>query len=266
MRNIGIMTMSTIREAMSKKVFLFFIGISLIVLLIQTLIFSLSKTNLMVQGAGITESIAMLEIMIISPLSGLCLLLSIFSCSSFIPSMLEKGNIDLLLSKPVSRTELLLGKYFGGLLVVLINILFLILGVWFIIGVKFGYWNIAFLYSSLLITFTFAVLYSIIVLFGVITQGSMSGMMAAYFIFIVLSPLLHLAKYKGAEFITNETLRAVIDWFYYIVPKTQELMGETLVNLTTKNTIANYQPIASSFVFLLVMLVFSVLIFRKKDF
>jgi ABC-type transport system involved in multi-copper enzyme maturation permease subunit len=266
MRNIGILTMSTLREAMSKKVFIFFIGISLIVLIIQAVIFSFFNTNVLIQGKGISESINMLELMIISPLSGLCLLLSIFSCSSFIPSMLEKGNIDLLLSKPVSRTELLLGKYIGGLLVVFINILILILGVWLIIGVKFSYWNFAFLYSSLLITFTFAVLYSIIVLFGVITQGSMSGMMSAYFIFIVLSPLLHAAKYKGANFITDETLKTVIDWFYYIIPKTQELMGETLADLTTKNGIENYQPVATSFAFLIVILLLSVLLFRKKDF
>jgi ABC-type transport system involved in multi-copper enzyme maturation permease subunit len=266
MRNIGIMAMSTLREAMSKKVFIFFIGISLIVLIIQAIIFSFFKTNVWAPGMGLSESISKLELMIISPVSGLCLLLSIFSCSSFIPSMLEKGNIDLLLSKPVSRTELLFGKYIGGLLVVFINISFLILGVWIIIGLKFGYWDFAFLYSSLTITFTFAVLYSIIVLFGIITQGSMSGMMAAYFIYIVLSPLLYAAQYTGANFIENKTLKTVIEWFYYIIPKTHEMMGEMLVNLTTKNGIEKYQPVATSFVFLLVMLLLSVLIFRKKDF
>jgi len=266
MRNIGIMTMSTLREAMSKKVFIFFIGISLIILVIQVIIFSLFKTNTWASGMSASEGISRLELMIISPLSGLCLLLSIFSCSSFIPSMLEKGNIDLLLSKPVSRTELLLGKYIGGLLVVFINILILILGVWFIIGVKFGYWNFAFLYSSLLITFTFAVLYSIIVLLGVITQGSMSGMMAAYFIYIILSPLLYMAKFKGMNFIENETLKTGINWFYYIIPKTQELMGDTLNDLTTKNGIQNYQPVATSFAFLIVMLLLSIFLFRKKDF
>jgi len=266
MRNIGIMTMSTLREAMSKKVFIFFVGISLIVLIIQAVIFSFFNTNLLIKGVAVSEGISMLELMIISPLSSLCLLLSIFSCSSFIPSMLEKGNIDLLLSKPVTRTELLLGKYAGGLLVVFINIIILILGVWLLIGLKFGYWNFAFLYSSLVITFTFAVLYSIIVLFGIITQGSMSGMMSAFFIFIVLSPLLYAAKFKGMNFIENETLRTVINWFYYIIPKTHELMGETLNNLTTKGGIENYQPIVTSFAFLLVMLLLSVFIFRKKDF
>jgi len=266
MKNIRIMTISTLREAMSKKVFIVFIAISLVVLIIQILVFSLFKTNTLAPGMSLAEGISRLEIMMISSLAGLCLLLSIFSCSSFIPSMLEKGNIDLLLSKPVSRTELLLGKYFGGLLVVFINILFLILGVWLIVGLKFGFWNIAFLYSSLIITFTFAVLYSLIVLLGIMTQGSMSGMMAAYFIYIVLSPLLHFAKFKGANFIENETLKTIIDWFYYIIPKTQELMNDTLVSLTTKNYIENYQPLATSFAFLLVMLIFSVLIFRKKDF
>ena len=266
MRNIGILTVATLREAMSKKVFLFFIGISLIVLVITGIIFSFFNTSILIKGEEFNNSVSMLQLALISPLSGLCLLLSIFSCSSFIPSMLEKGNIDLLLSKPVTRTELLLGKYVGGLLVVLINILILIFGVWLLIGFKFGYWNIAFLSSSLVITFAFAVLYSIIVLFGVITQGSMSGMMTAYFIFIILSPLLYNAQMKWSAFIQSDLLKAVVKGLYYIVPKTHELMGETLVSIVNKKGIENFQPFATSLVFLVVMLILSVLIFKKKDF
>ena len=273
MRNIRIMTLSTLHEAMSKKVFIFFMGISAVVLIIQLIIFSLinvDKLSKAVNPMGLPISmhqiISSLEMMIVSPIAALGLLLAIFSSSSFIPTMLEKGNIDLLLSKPVSRTELVFGKYLGGLLVVFINVFFLVFGVWLIISLKFSFWDPAFLSISLVITFTFAVLYSMIVLFGIITQGSVFGMMMAYFTFLILSPLLFTAKDKFLVSIDNGFLKNLIKVCYYIVPKTSELMGSVLINITAGKSIDSFQPVITSLVFLILMLLLSILIFRKKDF
>ena len=273
MRNIRIMAVSTLREAMSKKVFLFFMGISAVVLIIQLIIFSLISADQLIKAVDpmglkipMHQIVSSFEMMVVSPLAVLGLLLAIFSSSSFIPTMLEKGNIDLLLSKPVSRTELVLGKYLGGLLVVFINVFFLVFGVWLIISIKFGFWDPAFLSISLVITFTFAVLYSIIVLFGIITQGSVFGMMMAYFTFLILSPLLLNVKEKFLVAIDNVLLKNLIITCYYIVPKTSELMGSQLINITAGKEIVTFQPVITSLVFLIFMLLFSILIFRKKDF
>jgi len=215
---------------------------------------------------SLLQIISQFEMMIVSPLAVLGLLLAIFSSSSFIPSMLEKGNIDLLLSKPVSRTELIFGKYIGGLLVVFINVFSLVFGVWLIISLKFGYWDPSFLSVSLVITFTFAVLYSMIVLFGIMTQGSVLGMMMAYFTFLVLSPLLFTAKEKFLSVIESGFLKNLIKVCYYIVPKTSELMGGILMNITAGKAIDSFQSVITSLVFLILMLLLSILIFRKKDF
>ncbi|MDR3668496.1 MAG: ABC transporter permease subunit [Ignavibacteriaceae bacterium] len=273
MRNIWIMTLSTLREAMSKKVFLFFMGISAVVLIIQLISFSFISADQLIKSINpmglkmpMLQIVSSFELMVVSPLAVLGLLMAIFSSSSFIPTMLEKGNIDLLLSKPVTRTELVLGKYLGGLLVVFINVFFLVFGVWLIISVKFGYWDPTFLSVSLVITFTFAVLYSMIVLFGIITQGSVFGMMMAYFTLLILSPLLFAAKDKFLDLINNVFLKNLIKGCYYIVPKTSELMGNILISITSGKTIESFQPVITSLVFLILMLVFSIIIFRKKDF
>ncbi|MGD1006503.1 MAG: ABC transporter permease subunit [Ignavibacteriaceae bacterium] len=268
MKNLWILTWYTLREAMARKVFIFFLIISVLVLIVTGLIFSLSS-NISLGAAGATpfgNPITMVEMMIVSPLASLCLLLAIFSSSSFVPVMLEKGNIDLLLSKPVSRDQLLWGKYLGGILVVLLNITFLILGVWLIISIKFSFWDFYFLNIILSITFTFAVLYSLIVLFGVITKGSTLGMMIAYFIFIILSPLLFTAKDKFNAFIENKFLKDLIEAFYYIIPKTSELMGKVTVNLASGKAIEDYQPVLTSFAFLILTMGIAISIFRKKDF
>ncbi len=273
MKNTLIITWYTLREAMARKVFIFFLVISSIVILITGLVFSVTATEQIMTGFGknlpnvdISMIVSKLEIIIVSPLAGLCLLLAIFASASFIPIMLEKGNIDLLLSKPVSRSQLIWGKFWGGLLVVFLNIAFLIIGIWLIISFKFSYWNFSFLLIILVTTFTFSVLYSLMIFFGVLTKGSTLGMMAAYFIFIILSPLLAASQGKLGFLIQNKFWKSLIEGIYYIVPKTSELMGSITNNLAGGNGIENWQPVLTSLAFLLLTMGITISIFRKKDF
>jgi ABC-type transport system involved in multi-copper enzyme maturation permease subunit len=274
MKNIYLMTMFTLKEAMARKVFLFFAGISILAIIITVLIFSAVDTQSIIAGIKnntgndflVSNIVSTLEIMIISPLAGLGLLLAIFASSSFVPNMLEKGNIDLLLSKPVSRQQLLWGKYVGGLVVVLLNIGFLVLGIWLIIAIKFSYWDPTFLWVILIVTFTFAVLYSLIVLCGILTKGSMLGMMLAYFIFLILSPVLALANSRADIFFKNDAVKNIVEGIYYLIPKTSELMGSVINDLATGKGISDFQPLISSFLFLVLMMILSMLAFRKKDF
>src|SRR5277367_4064233 len=62
--------------------------------------------------------------------------LSVFASAGLVPSVLEPGRIELLLSKPLSRTHILLGRFVGNVLVVTLNSSYLTLGVWTILGVK----------------------------------------------------------------------------------------------------------------------------------
>jgi ABC-type transport system involved in multi-copper enzyme maturation permease subunit len=277
LKNIWVITWSTLREAMARKVFLFFLGISAVVIIVLALITILTNTSSIlgnvgnfsrgnkIEVSGIGGVVTMFEILIINSIANLGLLLAIFSSASFVPVMLEKGNIDLLLSKPISRAQLLWGKYTGGILVVLINISFLIVGVWFIISLKFSYWNFAVLWSILLITFAYAALNAVIVLFGVITKSSILGMMTAYFIYLILSPFLLAAKDRMLPFLENKVLNTILDGFYYIIPKTSEIFGKDIFNLASGTNI-EIQPVISSFLFLLFIMILSVEIFKRKDF
>lgn len=272
-KNIWLITLFTLREAMARKVFLFFAAISALALLGLTLAFSVIGIDTFVdianQGGSegvFSEIVTSIQLMIINPLTGLCLLLAIFSSASFIPNMMEKGNIDLLLSKPISRDQLLLGKYLGGILVVFINILLLVIGTWLIVSLKFSYWNFSFLYVSITISFAFAVLYSLIVLFGILTRSSILGMMLAYFIFIILSPLLFAYWKEFRNVVESEVLKTFLDGLYYIIPKTSEITGLITMNLAAGKGVTEYQPILTSLIFLILSIGFSIYLFRKKDF
>lgn len=273
MNNIWITAWYTVREALARKVFIFFLGLSALAIIITAVVVNILNDAALMSGINPDDSslifeeiAASIQLIVITPLANLCILLAIFSTASFVPNMLEKGNIDLLLSKPISRTQLLIGKFSGGFLIVLINLTFLVAGVWFVIAVRFGAFNLTFLTIILSISFTFAVLYSLMVLFGVITQGSVAGMMIAYFIFLILSPLLNAGRNQFDKFITSDFLKTIIDFFYYILPKTTELMGNITMDLALGKGIEDWQPVLTSFAFMIAAVGYAVFLFNKKDF
>ncbi len=273
MKNIWTLALYTLREAFARKVFLFFMIISGLVLLTEIILFAVVDTQKILSVLNTTGDPAMLgqivvkmELIVYSFISSLLLLLAIFASASFVPNMLEKGTVDLFLSKPISRTQLLLGKYFGGLFVVFVNIAFLIIGMWLLVSFKFSYWDFSFLWTIVFIVFIFAVLYSILVFFGVLTQGSMAGMMTAYFVYIILSPLMAQAYTQVDLWTNNKIYIYLVKGVYYIVPKTAEVLGNDVINVVTGSGIDDFQPIITSFLFLILTLAFSILLFRKKDF
>ena len=273
MKNTLIISWYTLREAFARKVFIFFAAISVIFLIGLAVVFSIVDANSILSNMNpsgdklvLEQVISQIQLAITAPLSNLCLLLAIFSTASFIPVMLEKGNIDLLLSKPISRTQLLLGKYLGSILVVFINIAFLIIGAWIIISLKFSFWNFNFPLVILVITFTFAVLYSVVVLFGILFKSSVPGMMTAYFIFLILSPAIHFVKLQLQTFTGKEVLKSIVNGLYYFVPKTSELMGTINSNVGQGKSIGDLQPVLSSFLFLILIMFFCDYILKKKDF
>jgi ABC-type transport system involved in multi-copper enzyme maturation permease subunit len=99
---------------------------------------------------------------IISWIGGLLvILIAVIVTSFFIPNMLRPGSVVMLLSKPISRTTLLLFKYLGGLFFVLILATFVVGGVWLITGIRAGVWAPGVFVVIPLMTLSFAILYAI---------------------------------------------------------------------------------------------------------
>ncbi len=274
MRNILTITNYTFREALSRKIFLTFFGVSSLVLLVFAILFlSVSIEDMMpvVQTNGrnpfddvIPKLTEFFKTFIVVPLYGGGLFLSIFSVSSFIPNMLEKGSIDLLLSKPVSRNQIILGKFFGGSVMVLVNVAYLVIGIWFLIGLKFGDWGIGMFYAIITITFTFMVLYSLIILVGILTRSSILAMMITYLLFFIFSPILA-ARDNIYILFDNKFVEFIIDAIYYTLPKTQEL-GSITADLARGSGIEEMQPVLTSFLFMILTLGLAIITFNKKDY
>jgi ABC-2 family transporter protein len=99
-------------------------------------------------------------------------LIAILVTAPTVPQTFEPGAIDLLLSKPVSRSLLFLTKFFGASTFILINAIYLIGGMWLIAGLRFDIWSGKLLLCIPVLLFLFVIYYSVSALAGVIWRNA----------------------------------------------------------------------------------------------
>lgn len=114
------------------------------------------------------------------------LMAGVIVTAGFVPNMLRKGAIDLLLTKPLSRPAILIFKYLGGLFFVLALTVVAYGGVWLAIGLRAGVWAPGILYCIPCMTFYFAVLYAFSTLFGVLTRNALVSILVTVLFWFVI--------------------------------------------------------------------------------
>ena len=189
--------------------------------------------------------------------------LTVFASAGLIPRVLEPGRIELILSKPVSRTHLLLGRFAGNVVVVAGNVCYLVVGVWVILGIKTGIWKPNFLIAILTTIFTFSVLLTVVVLLGVLVESTALATMVTTALMIV-SPLLAQTN-LAMRLLSSETSRTIWRWLYYALPKIYDVGAMTL-NAVRSQPIESWMPIWSSAIFGAVMLTAATAIFARRNF
>ncbi len=268
----------TIKEALSKKILLSVFGLfSFIVLLILALINldsvegipALMQAN---EEFDYRQFIISIELLMISqPPFLIIMTLFMVMVSSFIPSMLEKGNIEVLLSKPVSRTSIILSKYLAGVIIIFFALLYLVLLIWIIVSAKSGVWHFDFvIYSVIYYTYIFAVMYSAIILTGLLFRSTILSLIVNIMLFFPITAILSL-KNEMAQVITNKPVMFIIDFIYYLLPKPWDIraIASSLIEgsfTATGGFFFAYQPVITSGIFMVAMLFLSIYFFNKKDY
>lgn len=169
--------------------------------------------------------------------SWVAILTGVIITSFFIPNMLRKGTVDLLLAKPIHRSMLLLYKFIGGLSFIFLNNCFAILGMWLVLGWRSGIWANWFLLLIPILTFFFAILYAVSTLFGVMTRSTVAAILitcGAWFLFFLVGTAYQLfetmekveAKKKlppEEQKWTNNTFGKVVRVLHAVTPRTSDL-------------------------------------------
>lgn len=262
---------NTFREAISKKIFIGFFIISTLIIIIFLLTVNLisveGMVNLVETGGqeAVRQFVIGTQVFMLNISYLLIITFCLISVSSFIPSMLEKGNIDILLSKPVSRSKIILGKFTGGVLLIFFSLVYLLGFIWIIISIKSGFWHVPFLYSIFWLTFSFAVIFSVVIFLGLTTQSSVLTIIISIFLVYVITPVLALREQTIFTFVKNDIIKFVINFFYYVLPKPTDINTITS-NIISGTPVESYQAVFTSLLFMLAMLSLSILYFKKKDY
>ena len=265
----------TFLEALSKKVFIVFFFISTAGLLIllaycassgfQEQIHNLQPTADDPLGVALREKLRSLQSGLSFAFFNAALILAIIITSDLVPNMMTKGVIDLLLSKPLSRVMLLLGKVLGGFAVVVVLTLYFMLGSWLIISIATGVWTSGYMLSFFPLILTFLGLYGILVYVGIQSRSAVSGMVICFLIVYTVSPLLFSREELLFQAVTSDLWRTLISAVYYLTPQVAD-MAQITSNIVQEKTVTNTAPYYNSLVYGLLFFVLSAFSFSRKEF
>src|SRR5258708_23973585 len=169
----------------------------------------------------------------------LCTFLAIFATAHLVPRMQEKGTIDLYLSRPVSRTKLILSRYVAGLILAGSNVLYLLRSIWLIVMWKTHVVHPRFFAGGAVILFVIATLMAFAFLIGVITSSTAVSIMTTYGLFFFSIMLVGHERIAAA--LSHDSQAAMINTLYWVVPKTAEL-GEARAALRSRHQAPHRVP------------------------
>lgn len=191
-----------------------------------TVTFGFGAGRLPVEGVTLAEFVLGLQQGLIQTFVGFIgMLIALSACGSFVPNMLQKGTLDLVLARPISRTKLLLAKYLGGLWFVFCLATFTVVGCWLGLSIGSGYSNPWFLVSIVTLIASFAVLYAVAVLAGVATRSSGVSILIALVVWFVSSTVVsarHAIRGPLAAHVPP-WVDSVVEGAYAVLPKVKDL-------------------------------------------
>jgi len=264
----------TFREALARKIFWGLFGLSTLMIVFFLFLLKID----IVEGALATVSLfgrsvnprQNLDQLVIGAYAAIAaflytwgMFLAVFASAGLIPAVLEPGRIELLLSKPVSRTHILLGRYLGNVLVVGCNITYLVLGVWIILGLKTNIWRASFLASIASTLFIFSILLAVVVLMGVLFESAALATMVAV-VLMIMSPILAQTS-TAIKLLSSEWARQLWRGLYYVFPKIYD-MGKMTIGLIRDGSAESWMPVWSSALFGIVILGAALALFQRRDF
>jgi len=154
------------------------------------------------------------------------ILVAIISTAAFIPNMIQKGTVDLLLARPMPRWRLFLYKYCGGLIFVTITAGYLIVGSWFVMAVRSGIWSPGYLAAWPLLVFFFAALYSVSSLIGLLTRSSIAAILLSAVTWLILSMIgsaYYIVHMPEADIDQDHAVVKAVDMAHAVLPRLKDV-------------------------------------------
>lgn len=111
-------------------------------------------------------------------LTWIATILAVISTASIFPDFVGSGSIDLMLSKPISRTRLFLTKFVTGLLFVALQVTVFTIASMLVIGIRGGEWEPWILISIPLVVIFYSYLFCVQAVVGMVTRSAIASIIA----------------------------------------------------------------------------------------
>ena len=254
----------TFRELWAKKTVLGLFIVSSLVLLVITFALNLNVVEGSLQGlrffgqqagpeaAGedapqfsLTNIVVQVEAVVAGAAYWIGILLALFASAPLFSDLQTDGRVELLLSKPISRVQAMMGHIAGVWLAILALTLYLMGGTWLIMSIKSGVWNPQFLVSIALVVGMFAVMYAPVMLMGVWSQSTALALIVSYGLIFVSTVL------AGADQISpllGPVAKPVFWGLYHALPNFTEVTM-IVTKLAKDQAVTSWYPVWSSLLF-----------------
>jgi ABC-type transport system involved in multi-copper enzyme maturation permease subunit len=263
----------TFREAFARRIFWAFFGCStalivffIFIMRVDVVEGSLATASLFGRSAptqSVEKMVAGVHAFIANFLYYFGMCLAVFASAGLISAVFEPGRIELLLSKPVTRYHILLGRYVGNVLVVGCNLFYLILAIWVIFGIKTQVWHTGFLFAGVSTLFVFCVLLTVSLLIGVLWESAAVSIIGTFGIMVISLIVSPVSQWE--RLLSSEWSRDIVRGMHYAFPRIADI-GRINNDLITNQPITDWPAIWTTAAFGAVMLGASLFFFARRDF
>lgn len=216
----------SLKEGFSRRVVLVLFGLALLIAIGFNLVVHTSSDGLVGLGsqplAPASQAVPLVVAGQVAATGTLLLLLAIFAAAPLLTGTLEKGWLELTLTKAQPRWKFFMGRFLGGVTLYSLTFAFatfpLALRLWWTTHIET--WQIA--VALLIQTLSFAALLSVAAFATLPQKGVALPIMGSVAILLLSSPLAERREIYY-RMLPSHFVRGLVDWAYAILPKCFEL-------------------------------------------
>jgi ABC-type transport system involved in multi-copper enzyme maturation permease subunit len=253
MKNIITIAKNTFRETIRDRVLYVILAFALLFLL-STIFFGSISLG---EDIKVVKDLGLAGIYIFS------LIITIFLGTSLVFKEIEKRTLYILLSKPVSIKQFVIGKFLGLWASIILNVVLMTIVYLVVVAYKGGGFDYHSLWAILLSLFELGILIALTILFSAITTPLAGAIYSIIIIYIGHS----LALLKNYVAKSGAFAKGLADIAYYLFPNLEKFnLRNSVVYSITPNSSQIIYPIVYAILFSTVLLWLATLALKQQDF
>ncbi|MFQ5658398.1 MAG: ABC transporter permease [Candidatus Methylomirabilales bacterium] len=254
MSKVGAIAMNTFKEAVRDRI-LYAILVFAIAMIASTFILASI-------GAGSGEKI--IRDIGLGFISIFGVLMAVFIGIGLVHKEIDRRTIYTIVSKPIHRSQFILGKYLGLFFTLFVNVAIMTGALIVLIYLGEGVWDFRLAVASAMILLELMVITGIAVLFSAFSTPALSAILTLSL--FAIGRLLNDLRIFGEQY-AGPVVKAVIRGLYYLLPNLGRFnISAEVVHGLPLGEVVSAMTVLYGFLYIVALLALTALIFQRRDF